>query len=469
MARVIVLPSMNKRLFEAKGSLRKRLLISASLVLFIFLGLMGVVLDQAFRNSAENSIAERLKIQIYGLLSVTEFDSHKLTLPEILQEPRFNNPGSDLFALVLNDMGEEQWRSPSSIDLVLSQPNLLYQNLEPGKEKFGQVITDSTTHFYLSYKILWLGSGELATPFTFVVIQTKETYFREITSYRNNLWGWLVGVTLLLIAVQAVVMKWGLSPLGDLASDLKAIEDGSQSFLDGEYPDEIEGVTKNLNLLLSSERAQREQYRTTMADLAHSLKTPLAILKGSSNQLEYKGANSISDIQETINEQVTRMDEIIGYQLERAVLDSSPLIKKSIMVRPIIDKLISAMSKVYADKQVEIELNYQDCTFFGDERDLMEVLGNIIDNAYKYGSHRVRIELGRTKGIDLKIVVEDDGAGIEDSDRSKILSRGSRLDSSELGQGIGLAVVVEIVNRYGGQIEIEDSILGGAKVCIIFS
>jgi len=429
---------------------------------------MGVVLDQAFRNSAENGIAERLKIQIYGLLSVTEFDSYKLTLPEVLQEPRFNNPGSDLFALVLDDTGQEQWRSPSSIDLVIDRPDLLYQNLKAGEERFGQVISDSSTHFYLSYKILWLGSGESATPFTFVVIQTKETYFREISSYRNNLWTWLVGVILVLIAVQAVVMKWGLAPLGELASDLKAIEDGSQGYLDGDYPDEIEGVTRNLNLLLARERAQREKYRTTMADLAHSLKTPLAILKGSSNQLEYKGASSVSDIQETINEQVNRMDEIIGYQLERAVLESSTLIKKSIMVKPIIDKLISAMSKVYADKDIDIELNFQDCTFFGDERDLMEVLGNITDNAYKYGRKRVRVELGSAKGVDLKIVVEDDGPGIEEINRSKILSRGSRLDSRESGQGIGLAVVVEIVNRYGGQIEIEDSILGGAKVSITF-
>jgi two-component system sensor histidine kinase PhoQ len=469
VARDIDLLLMNKSLFEKKGSLRKRLLLSASLVLFVFLGLMGVVLDQAFRNSAENSTAERLKIQIYGLLSVTEFDSLTLILPEVLQEPRFNNPGSDLFALVLDDEGREQWRSPSSIDLALDQTNLLYQNLKAGEERFGQVAADTSTHFYLSYKILWLGSGESATPFTFVVIQTKETYFREISSYRNNLWGWLVAVTLILIGVQAVVMKWGLAPLGELATDLKAIEDGDQGYLDGVYPDEIEGVTRNLNLLLARERAQREKYRTTMADLAHSLKTPLAILKGSSSQLEYKGASSVSDIQETIDEQVSRMDEIIGYQLERAVLDSSTLIKKSIMVKPIIDKLISAMSKVYADKQVDIELNFQDCTFFGDERDLMEVLGNIVDNAYKYGRSRVRVELGRATGIDLKIVVEDDGPGIEEINRSKILSRGSRLDSHESGQGIGLAVVVEIVNRYGGQIDIDDSILGGAKVSISFA
>ncbi|MBL4679912.1 MAG: GHKL domain-containing protein [Pseudomonadales bacterium] len=462
------MPSVLPPLFHKQSSLRNRLLVTASLVLFIFLGLMGLVFDRAFQKSAENSIAERLKIQIYGLLSVTEFDSLELTLPEILQEPRFNNPGSDLFALVLDDMGIEQWRSPSSVDLALEDLGLFHQELAPGEERFGRVSVTADTYFYLSYKILWLGSGEVATPFTFVVIQTSEAYYREITSYRNNLWGWLVGVILILIGVQAAVMKWGLAPLGELASDLKAIEDGRQAFLDGEYPEEIEGVTKNLNLLLASERAQRERYRTTMADLAHSLKTPLAILKGSANQLEYQGASKAIEIQNTIDEQVARMDEIIGYQLERAVIDSSTLIKKSILVNPIVDRLIAAMEKVYAEKEVSVELNFQDCTFFGDERDLMEVLGNIIDNAYKYCDKRVRVDLGRGKGIDMKVIVEDDGSGIEEMHRTKMLNRGSRLDSHEAGQGIGLAVVVEIVNRYGGEIKIEDSILGGAKVSVSF-
>lgn len=465
------MPSIQTSLFHKRSSLRNRLLMTASLVLFVFLGLMGLVFDRAFQKSAENSIAERLKIQIYGLLSVTEFDSRELTLPEILQEPRFNNPGSDLFALVIDDKGKEQWRSPSSVDLVIADLKVFHQELGPGEERFDREGIGSDEYFYLSYKILWLGSGEVATPFTFVVIQTTETYYREISSYRNNLWGWLVGVILVLIIVQAAVMKWGLSPLGVLASDLKAIEDGKQAFLDGEYPEEIEGVTKNLNLLLASERAQRERYRTTMADLAHSLKTPLAILKGSANQLEHQGASKTFEIQNTIDEQVARMDEIIGYQLERAVIDSSTLIKKAIPVKPIIEKLISAMKKVYAEKEVCVEFNFQDCTFFGDERDLMEVLGNILDNAHKYCEQRVRVDLGRgksIKSIDMKIVIEDDGPGIEEKHRTRILNRGSRLDSHEAGQGIGLAVVVEIVKRYGGEIEIEDSILGGAKVTIVF-
>ncbi len=441
-------------------------MLTATLVLFTFLGLMGLVLDQAFRSSAEESVSERLLIQIYGLLSVMEVEGRDLYLPEVLQEPRFNNPGSGLFALVLDEKGKEAWRSPSSVDLVLTPEETvgLFTDLVSGADRFGRI--DNQGYFFLSYKVLWLGSGDNPTSYTFAVIESMDGYLGEINGYRSNLVGGLVAVILILIVMQALVMNWGLAPLNELAGDLKAIEDGKQDYLGGDYPAEIAGVTKNLNLLLSSERQQREKYRTTLADLAHSLKTPLAILKGSANQLTYKNGEKVTDIQETIDEQVTRMDQIVGYQLEKAVSDSSTLIKKSIMVHPIVEKLVEALRKVYQDKGIEIELIQQDCRFFGDERDLMEVLGNIVDNACKYGQKRVRIEIGQQQGIDLVMVVEDDGPGISPVDRKKILSRGSRLDSQEPGQGIGLAVVVEIVERYGGNIEISDSLLGGARVII---
>jgi len=454
---------MSRRSF----SLRDRLLLTATLVLLVFLGLMGLVLDQAFQRSAEESVAERLLIQIYGLLSVMEVDNEVLLLPEVLQEPRFNNPGSGLFALVLDGEGQELWRSPSSVDLVLpgDEQTGLYLGLEPGIERFSRA--DQSSHFFLSYKILWLGAGEISSPYVFVVIQTMDAYFREIQSYRNNLWGWLVGVVLVLIVIQGLVMKWGLAPLGQLAGDLKAIEDGEQEYLDGEYPAEIAGVTKNLNLLLSSERQQRERYRTTMADLAHSLKTPLAILKGTANQLGYQDSDTVAG--KTIDEHVNRMDQIVGYQLERAVVNSAKLIKKSIQVQPIVEKLITAMEKVYCDKAIKIELNFRDSTFFGDERDIMEVLGNILDNACKYGRHQVRLDVGKQDDLDLMMVVEDDGPGITEENRSRILSRGTRLDSKESGQGIGLAVVAEIVERYGGKMEVGESLLGGAKITVALS
>jgi len=129
---------------------------------------------------------------------------------------------------------------------------------------------------------------------------------------------------------------------------------------------------------------------------------------------------------------------------------------------------VAAISRVYEDKSVEIESTIMECNFFGDERDLMELLGNVLDNACKYGNGRVKLAVGTQTGTaaDLHIIVEDDGGGIAMGDRNTALLRGERLDTKTAGQGIGLAVVSEIVDRYGGEIEVDDSILGGARVTI---
>jgi two-component system sensor histidine kinase PhoQ len=441
------------------------MLWSAAIVLFVFFGLMGLVLDQAFQLSTEQSVEEKLRIQIYGLLSVTEVTTGELYLPEALQEPRFNNPSSGLYALIRNKDGDELWRSPSTVSLDFSPQQSASQTkaLRPGEDRFERLSDHNV--FYLAYKILWLGAGDEAQEFVFVVMESVDGYQNQLNRYRNNLWGWLVLVGVVLVATQAVLMNWGLKPLAGLATDLAAIESGKQQSLGGDYPNELTGVTRNLNVLISSERTQREKYRTTLADLAHSIKTPLAILKGSASQLESGAA--VPEVVQTIDEQVQRMDEIVSYQLERAKSDASSLIKSTIDVVPVAERLISAMAKVYPDRA--IELTKSPCTFFGDERDMMELLGNIVDNACKYGTSRVSIQLGGSNFDGTEVVVEDDGPGIPADQREGVLQRGARLDSRAPGQGIGLAVVTEIVDRYHGKIEVSAGELGGAKVKITFA
>lgn len=446
-----------------KYSLRSRLLTTAALVLFIFLSLMGLVLDRAFKGSTQQAVAERLLIQIYGLLSVTELNEAQLLLPEALQEPRFNHPGSGLYGLVFDDEGREVWQSPSSIDLTFDaaeQRTLIFE-LQPGTERFGRVSsTRDESYFFTSYRVLWQISSEVQTPYTFVVVESMVPYRKQITEFRSSLWSWLLGMMFILILLQAVVMNWGLAPLKQVAADLKSIEDGEREMLDGDYPAEIEGVTRNLNLLLATERQQREKYRTTLADLAHSLKTPLAILGGLSREVPLK---------KEIDEQIARMDQIVAYQLERAVVRSSAIIKNAIAVSPVVQKLVDAMNKVYADKQVDISILAGDEQFFGDERDLMELLGNLIDNACKYGDGQVRLSVGKdSEDQNLLFEIEDNGLGIPLAKREGVLSRGMRLDSQEAGQGIGLAVVVEIVARYNGTIDINDSELGGTRISVSF-
>lgn len=450
----------------AGNSLRARMLVSATLVLAVFLGILGLVLDNAYRQSAAQSVSDRLKPHIYSLISVTEEDRSSgelmLYLPEELLEPHFNNLGTGLFSVLFDEDGNEIWRSISALDLILGGPatRQLMEAQEPGVMTFGQLepVKLHGPLFYVTYPVIWQTEmGEAR--FVYAVLQDFVPYRNEVAQFRNSLWGWLIAGVLLLAGIQAAIMYWGLLPVVGLEKDLKAIEQGDQAYLEGQYPREISGVTQSLNLLLSSEREQRERYRTTLADLAHSLKTPLAILKAEAQK---------SSKADEIDEQVDRMNEIVSYQLERAVARSSSLVKQAIPITPVAAKLKEALLRVYAEKDIDMSIHTGEAAFPGDERDLMEVLGNLMDNACKYGGGKVRLTASQNDG-QLKMIVEDDGPGISVADRERVLERGMRLDSRESGQGIGLAVVTEIVYRYGGEVGIDHSELGGAEIRLSFT
>ncbi len=467
------------------GSLRGRLLITATVVLFVFLGLTGMVLDQAFRSSAEKGESEKLLVQIYGLLAAAEESDSGLYLPEQLQEPGFNQLGTGLYGIVSDAAGSEIWRSPSALDLDLSATRIrqIAAAVNPGEQLFGILELPAADQvYYFSYGILWQGHDNSTRAYVFTSLESTRSVNAEISSFRNSLWLWLGGAVLVLIIVQGFIMSWGLSPLRRLAGDLQLIESGESEILKGTYPDEIDGVTRNLNLLLANERRQRERYKTTMADLAHSLKTPLAILRASAGflgDLKQSGsdpesaaettnlalAGKLPEIVQSIDEQVDRMDQIISYQLQRSIVTSPDLIRKSFAVKPLIDNLISAMKKVYEERQPVFSLAAEDCHFFGDERDLMEIMGNLVDNACKYGNGRIEIQARNTENGDhILFRVDDDGPGFPNVNRDKVLQRGMRADTSEVGQGIGLAVVSDIVDSYNGEIDIQDSPLGGARI-----
>lgn len=450
---------------DSGGSLRFRMLLSATLVLAVFLGVVGLVLDNAYRQSAKQSVWDRLQPHIYGLISVTQEvrskDEFTLYLPKELLEPQFNNLGTGHFSVLFDGEGNEIWRSISAIDLILGETATaqLMATSEPGVMTFGQLdpIKRHGPLFYVTYPVTWQTNiGEAR--FVYAVLEDFVPYRNEVSRFRGSLWGWLLAGVFFLAVVQAAIMYWGLSPITGLEQDLKAIEEGEQPYLEGRYPSEISGVTRSLNLLLEAEREQRERYRTTLADLAHSLKTPLAILKAEAQKPSAQ-ANEI-------DEQVDRMNEIVSYQLERAVTRTSTLVKQSIPVAAVAEKLKTALQRVYADKQVEITINVGVAEFPGDERDLMEVLGNLLDNACKYGEGRVRLSAKQSADM-LEIIVEDNGPGIDAESRHRVLERGMRLDSRESGQGIGLAVVSEIVHRYGGDIAIDVSELGGARIRLL--
>jgi len=292
------------------------------------------------------------------------------------------------------------------------------------------------------------------------VWQDATRYFKQRDQFRQTLWAWLILTTILLLVVMYLVMLWSLRPLKQVGREVKAIEDREQNGFESSYPKELTPLTENLNILLNREKHQRQRYRNAMDDLAHSLKTPLAVLKGFSSD---KGLNAVET--KTLREQVDRMDQIVSYQLQKATSVSGGEIVRPIEIVSLMGKVLSALEKVYRDKMVKLEVDLPKEIYLRmDEGDFLEVIGNLLDNAFKYGKNYIRLTCRKLNSAEMLIEIEDNGGGLNEQEIRKILNRGTRMDEVREGQGIGLAVVADIVKTYNIDLNFGHSQLGGLRV-----
>lgn len=436
-------------------SLRGRLLRASAIILPLVIVLAGLALLKAFNSSLENAEASQARLQVYLLLGAIDVQDGRLELPDHLLDPGFSRLNSGVYGFIHGEDGRLFWRSRSSqtlpAELVQRLPS---KALQPGQSLFSHLPGQKL--YLFQYPVIW-ESGAGDARFLISVLRSDEQIRSEMKEFSRQLLGWLSAICLVALLAQYFIMRWGLRPLDLLARDLQRIEAGETDSLDGRYPVEVQGVTDSLNRLIETERRQRERYRNTLGDLAHSLKTPLAVIRGAGGE-----GQDDESYRRQVDEQALRMQQIVQYQLARAVKSQGPALARAIPVQPVVERLLGVMKKVYADipRQVELSLE-QGAGFVGDERDLMELMGNLIDNAYKYGARRVGIEV-QLEGDTLHMSVSDDGQGIEPEQRQVILERGARLDTRTPGQGIGLAVAVDIVSSYDGALEVSESRWQGA-------
>ena len=441
-------------------SLHSRLLLAASLVLAGFLGATGLALDTAFRNSAEAAMQERLQTYIYTLLAAADEDSNgRMIPPQALPEPRFSKPDSGLYAVIAEHDGETRWQSESLTGREI--PNTYRQ--QPGRHHFSEQTLNDLQLYTLAFGVAWEDYAGDEALYTFSVAEDRAGFQAEVDSFRSTLWRWLGGMALVLLLAQGAILRWGLRPLRTVTSDLQAIQQGRSDRLEGQYPRELSGLTSSLNTLIDHSKSVQARYRNSLDDLAHSLKTPLAILQS--------GESSAADVQaeqSLIREQVERMDDIISHQLQRAAVSGRATLAKPVALDKVVNRLVRTLDKVYRGKNITVERNLDPASsFIGDEADLTEILGNLLENAYKYCQQAVRVS-AHSLDAGIEILIEDDGPGIAPEQVHAILQRGTRMDESVPGQGIGLSMANEIIGVYGGRLEFAASDLGGALLRIHF-
>lgn len=443
-----------------KLSLTSRLLLAGSIVLAAFLGLTGLILDRTFSKYAEKSLQERIQAQTVGLIAAAELDDNgELHMPKTLPEARYDTVDSGLYAQITSNDGTQRWRSPSMAHQAISLP----RDIAPSDRHFQRIKYPGGELYTFSLGITFDLSEAIHEGYTFTVAENMAAYNEQIANFRESLWGSLGGVALILLTVQGLVLRWSLAPLRQVAEDLAAIESGQHQQLEGHYPREMLGLTDNLNALLASQREHLDRHRHTLSDLAHSLKTPLAVLRG-----ELEKSPPPEELSTIIGEQVLRMSEIVDYQLQRAATSGRLPLSAPLSVATATRKIATSLNKVYADKQVDCQIRVTDnAGFHGEEGDLLEVLGNLLDNAYKWCAKRVMVNAALEHNHGLLLSVEDDGPGITPQKANAVLQRGVRDDVSNPGHGIGLAVVQDIVRVYNGTLTIEKSpTLQGAKISL---
>ncbi len=447
------------------NSLSSRLLVAASLVLLVFLGVTGLVLDNAFRRSAEEAVSERLTSYIYAILDPFSIDEKtgKVTLPSQLRNQRFLRPESGLYARIIDETGHVLWRSKSMVDLDVP----FIGTVASGETVFGRLDGPAGLYFGIALETLWDVPGGKTRHIIVQVTESGRAYVEQVNSYRRHLWGWLLGVVFLLLLVQWGILHWGLLPLRRVSDAVSRIENGEAEFIEGRYPAEIRVLTDSINSYIRTERLQRNRYRDTLGDLAHSLKTPLAVLRGlgSEGKIDARGVAEL-------NEQIDRMNQIIGYQLQKASTAGRQIMARRVPVRELVERMVETLGKVHHNRRIRcvVEID-DDVTFRGDPGDLMELIGNLLENAFKWADARIRVRAAiqpDDQTGQLVLCIDDDGPGIPVDKVDDVLRRGVRADESVSGHGIGLAIVRDIVDAYHGRLNITRSEWGGAAFCLSF-
>lgn len=448
-------------------SLQARQLLAASLGLIAFLGLTGYALDQAFVEAASSTMRQRLQNYAWAYMRSTELlRNGDIIPPETPPDARLSSVGSGLYAAILAD--DYRWESESALgrDLPLGQP------LKPGEERYeGPIDTPSGAIYLQSMGMAWEISDIKEVNVTVHVAETTTSMDRQVTAFRRALWAYLGAAGVLLFALQTLVLRWSLSPLRRVVGDMEQITAGQKERLDGGYPQELGLLTDSLNELIDVGREQITRNRNILGDLAHSLKTPLAVMRS-----ELDSDHSIDEMRRVVDDQVARMNQIVAYQLSRAATSGHQTFAAPIQIASSAEEIVSSLEKVYASKNILCEFDIDpSANFYGERGDLMELLGNLLENAFKWARSKVLLSVRATtvapqRRAAILITVEDDGPGIAPEDVDSLLQRGVRGDERVHGHGIGLAIVQDLVKAYRGELSVESSSdLGGACFVVRFA
>jgi signal transduction histidine kinase len=459
------------KLLPLSRSLRQRLLAATVMAVALALLLAGIFLNSLFRTHVLKQFQLELVQHLDQLTGQLEVDATLKPTIDVrtLTDPRWQRPFSGLYwqldrvsADGLTRSGvlrsRSLWDSQLALDAdVLPDGGLhVHQGVGPKGEEL--LLVERTVRFGQNDDSRW----------RLIVAADTRDQLVAIAQFRGVLMVSLLVLGMLLVLAALAQVALGLSPLRALQKALKRVREGQDARLDGRFPAEVQPLIDDFNGVLERNAMMIERARTQAGNLAHAIKTPLAVLGQAAEQaLRDTTQPEPSDhrLALLVQEQIATARRHVDWHLARSrAAATQGASGRRTLVAPVVQGLVRAMQRIHAARQLNIDTSAvsQAMVFDGEEQDLHDLLGNLIDNACKWAHATVRVSGASTPGW-ISLLIEDDGPGIDDRARDSVLSRGTRLDETVPGSGLGLAIVMELAQLYGGNLNLSRAPLGGLR------
>ena len=429
----------------------------------ITLVIIGTVISALYYRSSVASFRSLLSAHLFNLVSsVSVSDDGTLTGNPDLGDLRFSEPNSGWYWSV----------TPISGGLHGDLRSLSLTGTIPASRRNVPFDADFRRH----YRARGPGGQRLEVLESEVVLDTNNRVARfrvtgsrdelqaEIDRFQHRVFLYLSLFGIGMILINAVAILLGLRPLDRVRQSLQRVREGKAQRLDGDFPAEIEPLAAETNALIDNNRRMIERSRLQVGNLAHSLKTPIAVLLNEGRAIGGRQGRLVV-------EQTAQMQLQVEHYLRRARIAAQ---RDSVVFRtplaPLLERLVRVMAKLNPDIDIELHPPGGDPAFAGETEDFEEIAGNLLENAMKWARRRVSVSLPDSgeaaRSGTVKLVIEDDGPGIPAEKAGEALKRGKRLDETKPGSGLGLSIVSDLVEEYGGSLELGRSELGGLKAVV---
>ncbi len=447
-----------------QSSLVGRLVFLAAVWSLAVLAVAGVALSLFFTQAEVAQIDTELSETLDGLLAGTPAHGALITAPAATDQRSGRvYSGSYWQIMTAEPAGPSQMvRSRSLWDRSLPLPGDIRDSLAKTPGETVSFESRGPLNQPLRVAAMQGRLSDIAAPVIFMAAEDRTSVNRDIRTFDTTIAVALVLLGAGLIAAVILQVRVGLQPLFALRREVTAVRTGKSERILGDYPTELRPLAEELNALMAHTQEIVERQRTHVGNLAHALKTPLSVLLTEADQQP-------GPLAEVVTRQAQTMGQHVDHHLRRARAAARTQGQgERTPVAPVLEDLSRTLEKIFRDKVSSVDWECpDDLNFLGERQDLLEITGNVMENACKWCAGRVRVEAEASGPRQLRVVVEDDGPGLPADQRSAVLKRGARLDEQTPGSGLGLAIVDELARAYGGSITLEASVLGGLKAVLL--